>query len=234
VESYLRIPSAMLQKTILSLTASCTAAFARTARDPNAIIGADQVSEDAAKTMCAEIFDVLRTLKETRDMSVAEIKLVVSIEDPRTRERRAKADIEDSRGVSRDEMAAALIEVAEGRVPKDRIALRCLHEEVAEWPFLDINTPLTGGFSTASAADKDVQPKTSPSDYAGLLKGGDTVVKPYIMGQEARNKVEGEKPQDLADMMPAWMGYGALYGISFIPVLLVIMTVLVLFYNSLK
>ena len=28
--------------------------------------------------------------------------------------------------------------------------------------------------------------------------------------------------------------YGALYGISFIPVLLVIMTVLVLFYNSLK
>lgn len=32
--------------------------------------------------------------------------------------------IEDSRGVSRDEMAAALLEVAEGRVPKDRIALK--------------------------------------------------------------------------------------------------------------
>lgn len=162
-----------------------SAAFARTVRDPNAIIGADQVSEDLAKSMCAEIFDVLRTLRETRDMSVAEIKLVVSIEDPRTRERRAKADIEDSRGVSRDEMAAALIEVAEGRVPKDRIALKCLHEEIAEWPFLDINTPLTGGFSTASAADKESKPKTAPSDYAGLLKGGDTVVKPYIMGQEA-------------------------------------------------
>ncbi len=32
--------------------------------------------------------------------------------------------IEDERGVSRDEMAAALVEVAEGRVPKDRIALK--------------------------------------------------------------------------------------------------------------
>eukprot|EP00983_Pelagomonas_calceolata_P088467 1157209-Pelagomonas_calceolata.AAC.2 len=32
--------------------------------------------------------------------------------------------IEDSRGVSRDEMAAALMDVAEGRLPKDRIALK--------------------------------------------------------------------------------------------------------------
>jgi hypothetical protein len=29
------------------------------------------------------------------------------------------------------------------------------------------------------------------------------VVKPYIMGQELR---AGEKPQGLADMMPAWVG----------------------------
>jgi hypothetical protein len=39
---------------------------------------------------CAEIIAVLRTLKKTRDMSVAEVKLVVSIEDPRTRERRSR------------------------------------------------------------------------------------------------------------------------------------------------
>jgi hypothetical protein len=32
--------------------------------------------------------------------------------------------LQDERGVSRDEMAAALLEVAEGRVPKDRIALQ--------------------------------------------------------------------------------------------------------------
>ncbi len=41
----------------------------------------------AARTYCREIFEVLRTLKGTRDMSVNEVKLVVSIEDPRTKVR---------------------------------------------------------------------------------------------------------------------------------------------------
>jgi hypothetical protein len=36
--------------------------------------------------------------------------------------------------VSRDEMAAALDDVAAGRVPKDRIALKCLFEEMVAWP----------------------------------------------------------------------------------------------------
>lgn len=209
------------------------AAFARS-RDPEAIIGGDEVNEEAAKAMCADIFEVLRTLKLSRDMSVAEVKLIVSIEDPRTRERRAKAGVEDSRGVSRDEMATALVEVAEGRVPKDRIALRCLHEEVAEWPFLESNFPGDKD-NLPSKADRPSTPAapkaTAPSEYASILKDADTVVRPYIMGTEAR---QGDKPQDVADMMPPWVGYGALYGISFIPVMLVVMTVLVLFYNSLK
>jgi hypothetical protein len=36
--------------------------------------------------------------------------------------------------VSRDEMAAALDDVAGGRIPKDRVALKCLYEEMASWP----------------------------------------------------------------------------------------------------
>ena len=36
-----------------------------------------------------------------------------------------------------------------------------------------------------------------------ISSAGDTVVKPYIMGEEMR---KGEKPQDLADMMPSWVG----------------------------
>lgn len=32
--------------------------------------------------------------------------------------------------MSRDEMAAALLEVAEGRIPKDRLALKCLLEDM--------------------------------------------------------------------------------------------------------
>ncbi len=57
------------------------------------------------------------------------------------------------------------------------------------------------------------------------------MVKPYVMGDDLR---KGEKPQSMTDMLPAWMGYGVLYGVSAIPVLLVIGTVLILFYNSLK
>jgi len=203
------------------------AAFART-KDPEKVIGADIVDDETAKTYCREIFEVLRLLKRTRDMSVNEVKLVVSIEDPRTKERRA-AGIEDSRGVSRDEMAAALLEVAEGRVPKDRLALKCLYEEVTGWPFLEANVGAEA--ATAAGAKAPAPPPTPSTDYASLLKDGDTIAKPYIMGDAAR---AGDKPKDLADMMPGWVGYLTLYGISAIPVLLVIGTVLILFYNSLK
>ena len=53
--------------------------------------------------------------------------------------------LQHSSGVSRDEVAAALIEVAEGRVPKDRVALRELHREMVEWPFLDAEDALDEG-----------------------------------------------------------------------------------------
>jgi hypothetical protein len=51
------------------------------------------------------------------------------------------------------------------------------------------------------------------------------------MGQGARGN---DKPQTVMDMLPDWVGYGALYGISSIPALLAVSAILVLFYNSLK
>jgi hypothetical protein len=57
------------------------------------------------------------------------------------------------------------------------------------------------------------------------------IAKPYILGKDAR---AGERPQTLADLLPDWVGYGALYGISGIPVLLAGSAILVLFYNSLR
>jgi hypothetical protein len=38
---------------------------------------------------CRDIVDILQTLKRTRDMSVQEARLIIAIEDPRTRERRS-------------------------------------------------------------------------------------------------------------------------------------------------
>lgn len=47
------------------------------------------------------------------------------------------ARVQDSSGISRDEMAGALMEVSEGRIPTDRIALRELWKEISQWPALD-------------------------------------------------------------------------------------------------
>ena len=44
---------------------------------------------------------------------------------------------QDEGGASRDEIAAALVDVSEGRVPKDRIALRELYREIMDWPFVE-------------------------------------------------------------------------------------------------
>lgn len=68
------------------------------------ILGDDEVSEEDAKKYCRDIVQVMKSLKQNRDMTVNEIKLTISIEDPRAREQRLMG-IEDSRGVSRDEMA---------------------------------------------------------------------------------------------------------------------------------
>jgi hypothetical protein len=74
-------------------------------------------------------------------------------------------------------------------------------------------------------------PTCPPPPCPSPTPRADSIVKPYIMGKEARG---GDKPQTLADMLPDWVGYGALYGVSAIPVMLAVSAILVLFYNSLK
>ncbi len=105
--------------------------------EPGMILGEAEVSEEDAKAYCRDIVQVMKSLRQGRDMTVNEIKLTISIEDPRAREQRMMG-IEDSRGVSRDELAEALTEVSEGRVPRDRIALRELRNEMVNWPFLEL------------------------------------------------------------------------------------------------
>ena len=63
-------------------------------------------------------------------------------------------------GVSRDEMASTLLEVTEGRVPKDRIALREVWREISSWPFLDADTA------------KIQEEAGSEANYAGITKTG--------------------------------------------------------------
>lgn len=66
--------------------------------------------------------------------------------------------MQDTSGVSRDEVAAALVEVAEGRVPKDRVALRELHRDMINWPFLD--------------AEEAIAPEGATANYEGITETG--------------------------------------------------------------
>lgn len=73
-------------------------------------------------------------------------------------------------------MAAALLDVAEGRVPKDRLALKCLYEEMAGWPYLeqppDAPTPSSSSSSGAEGASSAASSSAaSASDYAALADG---------------------------------------------------------------
>ena len=73
----------------------------------------------------------------------------------------------------------------------------------------------------ASGAKK----KNEPEESAGW-RGN--VARPPV----GRDK--SELPQGLADLLPDWFGYGFLYTLTGIPVIIGFLVVAVLFFNSLK
>ncbi|KAK9802657.1 hypothetical protein WJX73_001358 [Symbiochloris irregularis] len=185
------------------------------AQESGTEVGTDVVSDEDVKRFCRDISQKVKLLKSRRDMTVNEVKLTLAIEDPNVREQRTFMSVEHSSGASRDEVAAALVEVTEGRVPKDRVALRELHREMMEWPFLDAEDELDAG---------------SDSNYEGITETGTR--KPLRPKQMKRDP--NEKPQSILDTLPDWVGYTALYGISSLPVIIGVTVVVILFLNSLR
>lgn len=136
--------------------------------------------------------------------------------------------LQDNSGVSRDEMAAALSAVAEGRVPTDRIALRELYREMINWPFLDKDAPTGDTGSEGPAGSSSGSTVTPAAEEAAAAWRKQPAVQPR-MGRDP-----SEKPQSLADSLPDWVGYGALYAVSVLPLVIAGTVILVLFLNSLK
>eukprot|EP00884_Botryococcus_braunii_P016867 jgi/Botrbrau1/3864/Bobra.0183s0088.2 len=132
---------------------------------PKTPIGTETVSDEEAKEFCRQVVRMVKVLREKRDMSVNEVKLTIAIEPPSEREQREYMGIENERGVSRDEMAAALLEVAAGRVPRDRIALRELYKEMSSWPFLEEGAP-------APAPDEGASPYEEITDTGSQGRRG--------------------------------------------------------------
>ncbi|KAE9590017.1 hypothetical protein Lal_00037776 [Lupinus albus] len=169
----------------------------------------------------AQIKRVLELLKKNRDMLFGEVKLTIMIEDPREIERRSLLGIEDPDAPTRDDLVAALEEVNEGKIPKDKVALQMLAEELAAWPNVEAEAP---------------KKKPTKSLYA---KATDTGIDPKVIAKKL--KVDWDTAAEIEDTdvendseVPSVLGYGALYLVTAFPVIIGISVVLILFYNSLQ
>ncbi|CAN1828583.1 Ycf3-interacting protein 1, chloroplastic [Linum perenne] len=186
-----------------------------------------------------EIKRVLELLKKNRDMLFNEVKLTIMIEDPREEERKKLFGIDDPDAPTRDELADALELVNEGKVPKDRLALRMLADEMTNWPNLEVM--LMQLSLTEDQLDQYVEvsnkAKPTKSLYARVTNTG-------IDPKEAakRLKLDFDSAAEFEDTaldsddteVPSVLGYGALYLVTGFPVLIGISVVLILFYNSLQ
>lgn len=90
---------------------------------------------------------------------------------------------------------------------------------------------LEGGVSKPYVCDQQINDLAFSSNACGFLLAVAGIVKPYIMSKDMR---KGEAPQSIADLLPDWVGYGTLYGISIVPVVIVVAVVSLLFVTSLK
>ncbi|CAM6045779.1 unnamed protein product [Sphagnum compactum] len=203
---------------------AAAAAVATTTSDK---LSAEEEEEDQAHV--SEIFRVLDLLKKKRDMSFAEVKLTIMIEDPREVQRRQELDIEDGRGCSREDLANALVEINEGRMPADRLVLRELAKEMTAWPNLEVW--IDSFFLLAKHSSLS-------SPYAKVTPTG---VDPKLAAQRARIDWDaaaeiqpGAEQQELTDMVPPAVGFSLLYVVSFIPIIIGVTVVLILFFNSLQ
>ncbi|KMT14759.1 hypothetical protein BVRB_4g075250 [Beta vulgaris subsp. vulgaris] len=188
--------------------------------------GTDFVEEELEPTpedleCISEIKRVLELLRKNRDMIFGEVKLTIMIEDPREVERKRLIGIDDSDGPTREELVAALEEVNDGKIPRNRFALRMLAEELTNWPNLE------------------VAPKKTTKSRSLYAKATDTGIDPKVAAKRLNVDWDSAAEIEAADTtddteVPKAVGYGALYLVTAFPVIIGISVVLILFYNSLQ
>uniref|UniRef100_A0A0D9YG53 Protein CHLOROPLAST ENHANCING STRESS TOLERANCE, chloroplastic n=1 Tax=Oryza glumipatula TaxID=40148 RepID=A0A0D9YG53_9ORYZ len=167
---------------------------------------------------------VLELLQKNRDMTFGEVKLTIMIEDPRDIERKRLLGIEDPDEITRDDLADALVEVNEGRIPENRVALQLLAKEMTEWPDLEMEAPKKkskpGKSVYAKATDTGIDPETA--------------AKRLNIDWDSAADLDDEEEEDDETEVPSAVGYSALYLLTAFPVIIGISVVLILFYNSLQ
>ncbi|CAI9767393.1 unnamed protein product [Fraxinus pennsylvanica] len=159
--------------------------------------GADSDPDLQDLEYVSQIKRVLELLRKNRDMLFNEVKLT-------------------------DELAAVLVEVNEGKIPKDRVALQMLAEEITQWPSLKV----------------EITPKKKRPGKSLYAKVTDTGIDPREAAK--RLNIDWDSAAEIEDAeadeveVPSAVGYGALYLVTAFPVIIGISVVLILFYNSLQ
>ncbi|CAI0546229.1 unnamed protein product [Linum tenue] len=174
------------------------------------------------KRVGVKLCQVLELLKKNRDMIFNEVKLTIMIEDPREVERRKMFGIDDPDAPTREELAEALEMVNEGKVPRNRLALRMLADEMTNWPNLEV----------------EVSKKSKPTKslYARVTDTGidlKEAAKRLKTDWDSAAEIEDSENSDDSEV-PSAVGYGALYLVTAFPVIIGVSVVLILFYNSLQ
>ncbi|KAJ0262681.1 Ycf3-interacting protein 1 [Hirschfeldia incana] len=170
-----------------------------------------------------EIKRVLELLRRNRDMMFNEVKLTIMIEDPRELEKRRLLGIEEEDAPSREDLAEALELVNDGKIPKDRLTLQMLYEEMIRWPNLEVE--VSKKQRTKSLYAKSTDTGIDPKEAAKRLN---------LEWDSAAAIEEADVDDDDTGVAKKAMGYGALYLVSSFPVIIGISVVLILFYNSLQ
>merc|ERR1711920_548846 len=101
------------------------------------LIGNDIISEEKARGLCKSVVKNLRLLIEKRDMTINEVKLVLAIENSRTKEK--ITNTKQNEAVLREDVSLAFLEVVAGCIPKDRFALCVLAREMDNWSMISKN-----------------------------------------------------------------------------------------------
>ncbi|XP_034212452.1 ycf3-interacting protein 1, chloroplastic [Prunus dulcis] len=171
----------------------------------------------------SQIKRVLELLRKNRDMIFSEVKLTVMIEDLREVERRRLLGIEDPDAPTREELAEVLEEVNEGKIPRNRLALKLLAEEMNQWPNLEVQI-------------KPAKKKPGKSLYARVTDTGidlQEAAKRLNIDWDTAAEIDDAELSDESEVPPV-LGYGALYLVTAFPVIIGVSVVLILFYNSLQ
>nr|GEU80706.1 ycf3-interacting protein 1, chloroplastic [Tanacetum cinerariifolium] len=129
------------------------------------------------------------------------------IEDPREVERKRLLGIDDADTPTREDLAAVLEEVNEGKIPRDRIALQMLADEMVQWPNLEVEATKKGPRKSlyAKATDTGVDPEVA--------------AKRLNIDWDTAAEIEEEAASDESEV-PSVLGYGALYLVTAFPVII--------------